>query len=347
MAKRIQGQLLDGLLNVLEEPAMGLDRAGTVRFFTSKFAEFYPKLCEGEVLWNCLDSDPLVRWVSDCLDSTEPEVREQIMTHRDSELWLARLDPVVVDSGRCAGWIVRLKDIQPVERLSERLDRLLVDVRQGLSEPLASMKTRLELLLEGGHKDPELTVELLRQLNDDSNRLARLLFSLEGGEPEAVAVELSMEGSSSATAVASKVHQTFEPLARAKNLALKLDIDSGACSTNSVSEAEMERCLVNLVDNAVKYTALNGYGEVLIKASPGTDGGILFSVDDSGPGIPEAHFENVFDQFFRLTEGPTAQLGGTGLGLWRVRQTTELREGRVWVEGSSKGGAGLRLWFPS
>ena len=347
MAKRIQGQLLDGLLQVIEEPAMGLDRAGTVRFFTSKFAEFYPGLCEGEVLWDCLESDPLVRWVSDCLDSTEPDVREQIMTHRDSELWLARLDPVVVDSGRCAGWIVRLKDIQPVERLSERLDRLLLDVRQGLSEPLTSMKTRLEVLLEGGHKDPELTVELLRQLNEDSNRLARLLFSLEGGEPEAVAVELPDEGSSSAAAVATKVHQTFEPLARAKNLALKLDVDEGSCFTNSVSESEMERCLVNIVDNAIKYTALNGYGEVIIKASSGKDGGVQLSVDDTGPGIPDDHQEDVFEQFYRLPDGPTAQLGGTGLGLWRVRQTTELRQGRVWAEKSSKGGAGLRLWFPS
>ena len=90
---------------------------------------------------------------------------------------------------------------------------------------------------------------------------------------------------------------------------------------------------------------LNGYGEVVI--SWDTDlNGVTVKVDDSGPGIPAAAREVVFEQFYRLSEGPTAQLGGTGLGLWRVREIAEKRGGKVWVEDSPKGGAGLRLRFP-
>lgn len=347
MARRIRGQLLDGLLDVVEEPVVGLDRSGAVQFASQRFREFYPSLTEGELFWECLDSDPLVRWVSDCLDSTTPDVREQVMAHRPEVLWLARLDPVVGEVGRCAGWVLRLKDIQPVERLSQRLDSLVGEVRRHLREPLAAMKSRLEVLLEGGHEDREMTLELLRQINDDSNQLARLLFSLEN--PEEESPPPASEEGTSVGSVVEKVFRTFEPLARAKNLALKQDVAGDLGLLTTLAEGELDRCLVNLVDNAIKYTALNGYGEVLISArAHSQDGtlGVLLSVDDSGPGVPEDKQSLVFEQFYRLPDGPTAQLGGTGLGLWRVQEMAKKRGGSVRVESSPKGGAGLRLFLP-
>jgi signal transduction histidine kinase len=347
MARRIRGQLIDGLLDILEEPVAGLDRSGAVQFASDRFREFYPAIADGEVFWECLESDPLVRWVSDSLDSTTPDVREQVMAHRPEVLWLARLDPVMGEVGRCAGWVLRLKDIQPVERLSQRLDTLVGEVRRRLRDPLAAMKSRLEVLLEGGHQDRDLTLELLRQINDDSNQLARLLFSLENPE-EDVAPPLKDEGTP-VPPVLDKVFRTFEPLARAKNLALKQEVANDLDILSTLADGELERCLVNLIDNAVKYTALNGYGEVTVRARGHVEEGkvgVLISVDDSGPGIPEDKREAVFEQFYRLTEGPTAQLGGTGLGLWRVHEVAQKRGGRAYVETAPQGGAGLRLFLP-
>ena len=347
MARRIRGQLLDGWLGIVDEPVVGLDRSGSIQFATQRFREHYPQAGEGEVFWECLPSDPLVRWVSDNLDSTTPDVREQIMSHRPEVLWLARLDPVLGDAGRCSGWILRLKDIQPIERLSQRLDTLMGEVKRRLRESLAVMKSRLELLLEGGLADQDLTVELLGQINEESNQLTRLLFSLESDEE---GVESTPEmGGTSVEAILQKVFDTFEPLARAKNLALRLNAATDLAPLNSVAEGELERCLVNLVDNAVKYTSLNGYGEVTLTArSHHLDGknGILLSVDDSGPGVPSEFRESVFEQFYRLNEGPTARLGGTGLGLWRVAEVAGKRGGSAWIEDSSQGGAGLRLFLP-
>ncbi len=347
MARRIRGQLLDGWLDIVEEPAAGLDRSGAVVFASQRFRDFYPSVADGEIIWECIESDPLIRWISDCLDSTTPEMREQIMSHRPEALWLARLDPVAAEAGRCAGWVLRLKDIQPVERLSQRLDSLVSEVRQRLRDPLAAMKMRLEILLEGGHQEKDLTLEMLRHLNEDSNQLARLLFSLEGAEdqaaPPAARDGTPLEG------VVEKVFRTFEPLARAKNLALKTDVAKGLEVLELLAEGELERCLVNLVDNAVKYTALNGYGEVVVRTQGHhEDGkpGVLISVDDSGPGIPAGERELVFEQFYRLPEGPTTQLGGTGLGLWRVQEVAQKRGGRAYIETAPQGGAGLRVFFP-
>jgi signal transduction histidine kinase len=221
------------------------------------------------------------------------------------------------------------------------------EVRRRLRDPLAAMKSRLEVLLEGGHEDRELTLELLRQINDDSNQLARLLFSLENPEEDAPP-PVEGEGTPVAATI-ERVFRTFEPLARAKNLALKQDVAPDLDLLGSLAEGELERCLVNLVDNAVKYTALNGYGEVVVRARGALEDGrtgVLICVDDSGPGIPEDKRQAVFEQFYRLTEGPTTRLGGTGLGLWRVQEMAAKRGGRAYAEAAPQGGAGLRLFLP-
>jgi len=329
----------------MHQPTIGLDRGGAVRFASSSFRELYPDLKEGKALWEALPSDPFVRWVSDCLDSTDPALREQIMGHFPNTLWMARLEPIWGQAGRCVGYILSLQDVAPEEPLTERLGTLLNEVRAGLSRPLAGIKSRLEVLLEGAYREPEFTVELLQQINEDSNQLARLLFSLESPQGEPVS-DLPQDTSTSLTQIAQAVHQTFEPLARSKNLALKLELGRESFELTTVSESELKLCLTNLVDNAIKYTALNGYGEVVIGLSTDADG-VTLSVDDTGPGVPVAARDVVFEQFYRLTEGPTTQLGGTGLGLWRVREVVTQRSGRVWIEDSPKGGAGLRLWFPN
>lgn len=347
MAKRISGQLFDGLLETMSQPTIGLDRSGAVRFFSRNFKELYPRLEVGETLWELLEPDPYVRWVSDCLDSTDPAFREQIMGHFPDGLYMARLQPVEGEMGRCVGFILSLEPVAPPTPMSERFDSLLREVRAGLSKPLAGIKMRLEILLEGAYKEQELTVELLQQLNEDSNELAKLLFALEQPDRNAEPSEEPTTGSDTSLGeLASAVHQTFDPLARSKNLALKLQVGRNLPPLKALSEDEFKLCLTNLVDNAIKYTALNGYGEILVALEAQPDG-VLVKVDDSGPGVPPASREAVFEQFYRLREGPTARLGGTGLGLWRVRETAQKRGGKAWIEDSPKGGAGLRLWLPS
>lgn len=344
MAKRIRGQLFDGFLETTPQPIVGLDRSGAVRFSSAAFEALYPGIKEGKVLWQVLDSDDLIRWVSDCLDSTDPAPREQIMTHFPEAIFMARLEPASGDAGRCSGWILTLQDIAPVEPMSQKFDILLAEVRAGLSRPLAGIKSRLELLLEGAYQDPALTVELLHQLNEDSNQLARLLFALENPAAQEP-LDLPADTAASLEVLVGNVQRTFEPLARSKNLALKLAPGHSTPELRSVSEEEFNLCLTNLVDNAIKYTALNGYGEVVISWETDMNS-VTVKVDDSGPGIPPAAREVVFEQFYRMSDGPTAQLGGTGLGLWRVKEIVSKRGGKVWVEDSPKGGAGLRLQLP-
>jgi signal transduction histidine kinase/DNA-binding response OmpR family regulator len=105
--------------------------------------------------------------------------------------------------------------------------------------------------------------------------------------------------------------------------------------------ARLQRVLINLVSNAIKFTDV---GFVAIKVEPASDAGLLhFSVADTGIGIPRDRQEAIFQQFTQARASTTRHYGGTGLGLAIAKHIVELMDGRVWVE--SEEGAGSTFHF--
>ena len=102
--------------------------------------------------------------------------------------------------------------------------------------------------------------------------------------------------------------------------------------------------LVNLVDNAVKFTPDGG--SVTLQAAREGDGWVRITVTDTGPGIPERARERIFERFYRLDRGRSRELGGTGLGLSIVKHAVEQSGGRVWVESAPGGGARFVVLLP-
>lgn len=100
------------------------------------------------------------------------------------------------------------------------------------------------------------------------------------------------------------------------------------------------RALRNLVENAVVYGT-----PPVVRVTEG-DGGVQVSVDDAGPGVPEAEWERVFQPFHRVEGSRARATGGTGLGLAIVARVVERHGGRVWVAQSPEGGARFGLWLP-
>jgi len=100
------------------------------------------------------------------------------------------------------------------------------------------------------------------------------------------------------------------------------------------------RALRNLVENAVVY------GTPPVVRVSEDDGGVQVTVDDAGPGVPEAEWERVFQPFHRVEGSRARATGGTGLGLAIVARVVERHGGRVWVAESPEGGARFGLWLP-
>jgi len=98
----------------------------------------------------------------------------------------------------------------------------------------------------------------------------------------------------------------------------------------------------NLVDNAIKYTPK---GEVSIDVT-GDDEHVVFSVKDSGIGIPNEDIPHLFQKFYRVENKDTHEIGGTGLGLYLCRRLAEMMGGRIWVESKYGEGSTFNVELP-
>ncbi len=240
--------------------------------------------------------------------------------------------------------IVRLE--QANDRLHE-LDRLKTElvsmVSHELRAPLGAIESSLSamrsLQADGSPGERE---ELIRILDRGVARLTNLVDDLmdmtriESGqlklEPqEADAVDL-----------ASRVVRNFEVAFAAKGLGITLESPDGR-GPGRFDPGRVEQVLTNLVDNALKFT---DEGEVTVKVVSNTDN-TIFSVADTGSGIPPELHREVFEKFFSLDTESRGGKQGVGLGLAISKGIVEAHGGRIWVESHKGGGTTFCFSIPA
>ncbi len=220
-------------------------------------------------------------------------------------------------------------------RLREAIEaqkRFTADAAHELRSPLTALQLQIELL--GRAQSAEERHEALETLHAGVGRAARLveqLLTMARLEPEASA---GAPAALDLSEIAVSVGADLEPLAEAKGVELRL----GRIEATRISgRAQALYTLVrNLVDNAIRYTPAPGRVTVEV----GHDGGdALLMVSDTGPGIPPAERERVFDRFYRL---PDAAADGSGLGLAIVKQIADAHGAEIAL-GEADHGRGLRV----
>jgi signal transduction histidine kinase len=227
-----------------------------------------------------------------------------------------------------------------LDRLRE-LDRMknefIAVVSHELRTPLASVYGAA-MTLQRPELTPEARDSLLSVVYRESARLAGLV--------EQVLWASRLESGPAATSIEScdPVGLTREVIdaARARagpGVALELRTEP-ALPAVAADREQVKQVLVNLIDNAVKYSPDGGRIEVGLKR---LNARVRFAVVDHGLGIPSNELERVFEKFHRLDPEMSRGVGGTGLGLYISRQLVEQMNGRIWV--TSREGAGSTFSF--
>ena len=137
---------------------------------------------------------------------------------------------------------------------------------------------------------------------------------------------------------ANRAYDSVEQLATEKEIAVSVDIPPNLMV--GADKRALEHVLINLLQNAVRYTQESGRIEVNAEI---TDGQVRIHVRDNGPGIPEKYHHRVFERFFRVDKGRSKHMGGTGLGLSIVKHLIANMGGKVGVTDNQP--AGAHFWF--
>jgi two-component system OmpR family sensor kinase len=220
-------------------------------------------------------------------------------------------------------------------RLREALEkqkRFTGDAAHELRSPLTALQMQLDRLERA--RSPEESREARANLRAGMRRAGRLveqLLTMARIDPEAAGesfAELDL------AALAAQVAAELEPLAEAKRLQLRLEhMDPAHVRGQPQALYTLVR---NVLDNAIRYTPTAGSVSISVRAEKN---GILFQVDDTGPGIAPEERARVFDRFYRL---PGSDAEGSGLGLAIVREIARTHGAEVSL-GESDGGRGLRV----
>ena len=220
--------------------------------------------------------------------------------------------------------------------------RFIADASHELRTPLAVLRGETEVALEKPRTTGEYQ-ESLELIKDEAERLSRIvedLFILARqpiDTPAALMKEpLSLNDAVSDCARAARV------LAIRKGVQLKSEADSSAIVLNGDEEL-LRRMILNLLDNAVKYTPEGGQVSIRLARQ---NGHAQITVRDSGIGILPADQPHVFDRFYRVDKARSRALGGAGLGLSIVRWIVDAHEGKIEVESTPGKGSAFTVELP-
>jgi heavy metal sensor kinase len=231
-----------------------------------------------------------------------------------------------------------------IERLEEsfvQINRFSADASHELRTPLTVLQGELESIAQSGQRLPADVRDTIGSALEETQRLAKIVENLlaisrlEAGEARRQPERLDFAELARSTADQMRL------LAEEKHIALNCD------GTQTVEvdadPARLKQVVVNLLDNAIKYTPEGGEVEVSVTKR---DGHAVLKVADSGIGISQADLPHIFDRFYRADKARSRQLGGTGLGLSIVRSICVAHGGQVTVDSSEGRGTVFHVEIP-
>ncbi len=236
--------------------------------------------------------------------------------------------------------LVVFHDVTESKRLDDVRRDFVANVSHELRTPLSAVKSVIETLQGGAVEEPDVARDFLARAETEVERLVQLLEELlalsrlESGDLRFTEHPLDMRD------VVRSVGQRMAPHAQRAGVELRVDVD-GRMQGVSGDPAALERAIVNLVDNAIKFTPEGGSVDLSSRAD---DGSVTIVVTDTGAGIDPLDLPRVFERFFKADRA--RQGGGTGLGLAIVKHTVEAHGGSIGVDSQLGAGSVFRLKLP-
>lgn len=225
------------------------------------------------------------------------------------------------------------EDLELRNKLDEERKRFIADVSHELKTPLTVIKGTCEGLVDGvyDNKQKEYYVTMLEEINDMGQMIQDLLEISQVENEEILKITVF-----DLSEILYKVHSHLKPLAKEKDLKIKFDVEEAFVQAD---EKRIETVIRNLYNNAIFYTPKGGEINIGIQMR---ENKIRLNIENLGVSIEEHELEKIWDAFYRVDQSRNKELGGSGLGLYIVKQILEKHGSTFGIENSE---SGVNAWF--
>jgi two-component system phosphate regulon sensor histidine kinase PhoR len=333
------------ILDSMADGVIALNKKGEV-LFVNHVVEVVFKIDQafsyGKNVLGVIRDYEVERLLKKALKTGEHVVEEIKLYYPEPKVFILHATPLKSQGEDQGGLVVLLRDITARKKLEDMRTEFVANVSHELRTPLTSIRGYLETLLDGAVEDPTAARHFLGIMNKETERLTRLVEDL---------LELSrLESRQVITRwrqvqIKDNIEQVisfFEPRAREKNLTMLTELPSKIPCVKGDPDM-LTQVLINLVDNAIKYTPAGG--RVVIKVLVHMSA-IKVMVEDTGIGIPPESLPRLFERFYRVDKARSRELGGTGVGLAIVKHIIRAHGGQTFIESAVGKGSTFAFTLP-
>lgn len=302
----------------------------------------------GRQLQDVVRNPDLRRFALRAIDCREP-VEDDLLLRGLRDRTLRMRGTALRDVSGDGGAVIVLNDVTEMNRLERVRRDFVANVSHELKTPIASIKGFVETLLDGAADDPADRRRFLDIIARQADRLASIiddLLALSRIEQSEGTGDLPRQPVRLQDLLAAVVGDC-QP--RAADRSIRLEVECDEELSAEVNPPLVEQAVINLVDNAIKYSEPGR--AITILAGPAPDvgpesEGVLIRVRDEGCGIDAEHLPRLFERFYRVDKARSRKLGGTGLGLSIVKHIVQAHGGTISVESEPGIGSTFTIHLP-
>lgn len=335
---------LRSILKSISNGILAIDIEGNILLINDEAKKMIncPKevMVEGRNISFAIRNELILKQIMMFMGSKENE--KIVINLDDGRFFRIKLDPVYLQNNKSIviGSIVNIEDISERVRAENMRKDFVANVSHELKTPLTSISGFAETLKLNENIDKETRNRFLTIIDGEANRLRRLIediltlsFIENDKKEEKEAINLY--------SVYRRVEDMLMISAKTKNIALVCEADE---SISIQANADyVKQIILNLVDNAIKYTPENG--AVNVKIFTEKENAVI-KVSDTGMGIPKEDQSRIFERFYRVDKARSREIGGTGLGLAITKHIVMNLGGTISVDSELEKGSTFTVKIP-
>ncbi|MHB9027658.1 MAG: two-component system histidine kinase PnpS [Candidatus Latescibacterota bacterium] len=298
----------------------------------------------GRTIQETIRNSRLQNFMKKALAGSAPLLEDTIILFPPERFLQAHGTPLRDSDNRTIGALIVLNDITRLKTLENVRRDFVANVSHELKTPITSIKGFVETLRDGAVDDPAAASRFLNIILKHTDRLNAIIEDLlslsrieQGAENESIQFQTVPAGD-----IVNNVLLVCQNRAHEKNISIE-----ASCGDNinlRGNSALLEQAVVNLVENAIKYSDAGSSISLNIRQ---TGAEVSVAVEDHGIGIPDKHLPRIFERFYRIDKARSRDMGGTGLGLAIVKHIVKAHNGNITVASTPGKGSVFTLRFPA